>query len=156
MIYLFPKKRLSAAYELANECHKNQVDKVGRPYMEHLERVSNRGKSTSAKIVGLLHDVVEDGHISKEELIKLPFLFSEEIHAILLLSKNIIFGGDIPSIKKFPLAREVKINDLLDNLDLGRFTRSQITPSLSDLDRALKYEYKLRYLQGPDFLEYVR
>ncbi len=51
---------LEQAIALAVEIHKGQVDKYGQPYILHPLRVMFRLEGEVAKIVGVLHDVVED------------------------------------------------------------------------------------------------
>ena len=53
---------LNKARQLATEYHQGQVDKSGRDYRIHLERVSQccRGYSETAQVVALLHDIIED------------------------------------------------------------------------------------------------
>ena len=54
------EKLLLRAIEIATEAHHGQVDKAGAPYIGHAMRVMNAGNSIEEKIVGVLHDVVED------------------------------------------------------------------------------------------------
>ena len=51
---------LQRAIEIAIEAHKGQFDKAGKDYIEHPIRVMEMGKTDDEKIVGILHDVVED------------------------------------------------------------------------------------------------
>jgi hypothetical protein len=52
--------------------HATQVDKAGRPYFEHVDRVAKAvaqfSSSAHAVITAYLHDVVEDGHATPEEI----------------------------------------------------------------------------------------
>lgn len=52
---------LARAADIAQEVHLHQFDKGGVPYIGHPLRVAAACKSDDAKIVALLHDVVEDG-----------------------------------------------------------------------------------------------
>ena len=54
------EKILSKAITLALKAHEGQFDKSGMPYAEHIMRVMAAGRTTDEKIVGVLHDVVED------------------------------------------------------------------------------------------------
>ena len=56
---------LSHAIALATEAHKGQKDKYGQEYLHHPIRVMNMGRDLKEKIVGILHDVVEDMKLSK-------------------------------------------------------------------------------------------
>lgn len=55
---------INKALEIATNAHKGQFDKVGKEYINHPITVSSMCKSNEAKIVGLLHDVVEDTDIT--------------------------------------------------------------------------------------------
>ena len=51
---------LYKAIKIATKAHKKQTDKYDAPYLGHVFRVMNAGKTIDEKIVGILHDVVED------------------------------------------------------------------------------------------------
>ena len=51
---------LNKAIKIADKAHKGQTDKFGTPYIGHVMRVMNYGKTYDEKIVGVLHDVIED------------------------------------------------------------------------------------------------
>jgi (p)ppGpp synthase/HD superfamily hydrolase len=51
---------LNKAIKIATKAHKKQTDKYDAPYLGHVFRVMNAGKTIDEKIVGILHDVVED------------------------------------------------------------------------------------------------
>ena len=51
---------LSKAISIALKAHEGQTDKAGMPYIGHVMRVMNAGRTMDEKIVGVLHDVVED------------------------------------------------------------------------------------------------
>ena len=70
---------LQRAIEIATEAHKGQFDKSGKDYIEHPLRVMEMGRSEQEKIVGVLHDVVEDTDWTFEMLAAEGF--SEEIIA---------------------------------------------------------------------------
>ena len=49
------------AKDLAHRAHAGQVDKAGRPYIEHVARVAARvADDPEAEAVAWLHDVLED------------------------------------------------------------------------------------------------
>jgi hypothetical protein len=56
--------------DLVTQAHKGQLDKAGRPYIEHLLDVSRRAARSgdSARLAGLLHDVLEDTDTSVDDL----------------------------------------------------------------------------------------
>lgn len=54
------EKILPKAITLALKAHEGQVDKSGMPYAGHIMRVMAAGRTMDEKIVGVLHDVIED------------------------------------------------------------------------------------------------
>lgn len=52
---------LQRAIEIAAEAHREQTDKAGAPYLLHPLRVMMSLDTDDERIVGILHDVVEDG-----------------------------------------------------------------------------------------------
>ena len=130
-------KLLSRAIILATELHEGQVDKGGNPYILHPLRVMTNVKSLEGKIVAVLHDTIEDTDITVEDLISKGFT-DDVVEAVELLSKpkQEDYIKYIKRIKENPLAREVKIADLQDNMDLSRL--KEITEK--DLKRVAKYK----------------
>lgn len=51
---------LRLALNLVHTYHSNKEDKTGRVYTMHLYKVMSGGLSDKEKIVGLLHDLIED------------------------------------------------------------------------------------------------
>ena len=137
---------LNRAIEIATEAHKGQFDKSGTDYIGHPLRVMEMGKNEEERIVGVLHDVIEDTPWSFEMLEAEGF--SSEIIAALKcvtkISENENYDDFIERVKKNPLAVAVKINDLTDNMDIRRL------PYLSDKDvkRLKKYLKAYKKLIG--------
>lgn len=137
---------LQRAIEIAIEAHKGQFDKAGRDYIGHPLRVMEMGKSEEEKIVGVLHDVIEDTDWTFEKLAEEGF--SDEVIAALRCvtktSESENYDDFIDRVKKNPLAVAVKINDLTDNMDIRRL------PYLSDKDvkRLKKYLKAYKRLTG--------
>lgn len=134
------------ALTIAAQSHKGQYDKVGKDYLFHPLTVSSYCQTQKGKIVGLLHDVVEDTPITPEKLSK---IFDDEIvTAIGLLTKTEGFEINeyYAAIKNNPLAREVKMADLTHNMDMSRFDGREIT----EKDRARSKKYKGYYLYLSD------
>jgi hypothetical protein len=109
------------ALDLASWKHFGQRDKAGKPYFGHIARVSNACKTSPAKVVALLHDVIEDTDVTQEQMEELGF--SEYIiKAVLCLThqKGESYEAFIKGAAKNPIAREVKIAELEDNMDVRR------------------------------------
>jgi len=81
------KPALEDAILLAVKAHKGQVDKRGEPYILHPLAVMLDGKTDKERIVGVLHDVLED---TKVTVVKLRTLgYSKEIlDALKILTKR--------------------------------------------------------------------
>ena len=137
---------LQRAIEIATEAHKGQVDKSGKEYIGHPMRVMEMGKTEEEKIVGVLHDVIEDTDWTFEALAEEGF--SKEVidalRCVTKLSENENYDDFIERVKKNSLAVAVKINDLSDNMDIRRL------PYLSDKDvkRLKKYLRAYKKLIG--------
>ena len=58
------------AEQLARGAHDGQTDKAGRPYVEHLERVSARMEDDGQRAVAWLHDVIEDTTANADDLVR--------------------------------------------------------------------------------------
>ncbi|KMQ72481.1 phosphohydrolase [Chryseobacterium koreense CCUG 49689] len=117
---------LNKAIKIADRAHKGQTDKFGTPYIGHVIRVMNYGKTYDEKIVGVLHDVIEDcPQITLDYLLQQGFP-KEIVFAIECLTKNPPnqdYTEFVKQTEKSPLAVAVKMNDLRDNMDLTRFTK---------------------------------
>ncbi len=131
------------ALKLAIEAHDGQEDRNGQPYIGHVMRVCYAGHTLAEKIVGALHDVVEDTHWTIEDL-KSEGFSPEIIDGVIAIThddENESYEDYLLRILRNPVALRVKLNDLTDNMDIRRLDR------LSELDfaRMLKYHraYKL-------------
>ncbi len=137
---------LERAIQIATEAHKGQLDKAGRDYIGHPLRVMAMGKTEDEKIVGVLHDVIEDTDWTFEMLEAEGFSREviEALKCVTKLSENENYDDFIERVKKNPLAVAVKINDLTDNMDIRRL------PYLSDKDvkRLKKYLKAYKKLTG--------
>ncbi len=134
------------ALEIARKAHKGQLDKAGKDYINHPIKVASALEG-EAKIVALLHDVVEDTDITLEQIRN--YGFNEiVIDALDAVTKREGENYDefISRIKDNPVAVKVKLADLKDNMDLLRL------PELSerDLQRIAKYHKAYRFLEKYD------
>ncbi len=137
---------LERAIAIATEAHKGQYDKAGNDYIGHPLRVMDMGRTEEEKIVGVLHDVVEDTDWTFEKLAAEGFSqeIIEALKCVTKISENENYDDFIERVKKNPLATAVKINDLTDNMDIRRL------PYLSDKDvkRLKKYLKAYKKLIG--------
>ena len=127
--------QLETALKIAVEAHYGQKDKGGRPYIFHPLRVA-AGCSGKAKVAALLHDTVEDTSVTFEQLAELG-IDGEILVAVKLLThdKSVPYLDYVRKVKENPIAREVKLSDLRDNMDITRL--KDLTDE--DLERLRKY-----------------
>ena len=141
---MFLKIILDRAKAIATSAHEGQVDKAGKPYIDHPMRVMNMGKTVEEKIAGVLHDVVEDSDWTFEMLEKegIPKDVMDALRCVTKLSEDEDYDHFIERVKINPLAVKVKINDLKDNMDITRL--GEVTEK--DLARLNKYIRAYRQL----------
>lgn len=128
---------LEKAIALAVEGHTGQVDKANEPYILHPLRLMMRVRGENARIVAVLHDLVEDTETTLDDLVSEGF--SPEIIAALdylTHRETDDYESYILRIKGNPLARLVKLRDLEDNMDIRRLEHR---PGERDWLRLKKY-----------------
>ncbi|GBD48127.1 HD domain-containing protein [Methylopila sp. Yamaguchi] len=119
---------LERAIQIATEAHAGQVDKAGAPYIMHSMRVAFACPVGDARIVAVLHDVVEDTPWTLEGLRAEGF--SEAVLAgvdAVTRREGETYMEFVDRAAKDPIGRIVKRADLLDNMDttrLGEITES--------------------------------
>ena len=137
-----PDPLIEKARTLAEQKHAVQTDKAGLPYIGHPERVASRMKERDEIIVGWLHDTVEDTDLS---LLEIAETFGARIaDAVDAISRrpDEKWGVYLRRVKANPIARKVKISDLIDNSNLCRIPE----PGMGDVARQEKYNKALRFL----------
>lgn len=112
---------LEKAILIAVEAHRGQTDRARQPYILHPLRLMTRMRTEEARIVAALHDVVEDSPWTLEELRQAGFP-DEIVDAVDALTKREgeAYDEQVNRAATNALAREVKLADLEDNLDLRR------------------------------------
>lgn len=131
------------AVMLANLFFKDKKDKGGFPYITHLQFVSNAFDDENHKIVGMLHDIIEDTVISKTILLELGFS-DEVVEAVKILTRDdddyFNYINRIADSNNM-LAIDIKLKDLEHNMDIARIKN----PVESDYERMDKYKkcYKI-------------
>mgnify|MGYP000059714814 CR=1 FL=1 len=122
---------------LVHHLFKGKKDKADTNYMNHLNHVSRDFKTDRKKSLGLMHDVLEDTPTTEEDLRLLGYdeKFITTLKVLTKTTKN--YDTYIETILKSndKDAMEIKIKDLLHNLDLTRLKK--ITEV--DIKRARKY-----------------
>ena len=121
---------------------KDKVDKGNNPYMEHLEYVASHGRNEEEKIIGLLHDLLEDTKVTIEELKEMGFSsFILETLKILTRNKTSSYDEYIDQIinSHNESALYIKKIDLEHNMD---FTRCP------NLDETTREKLQKKYTQN--------
>jgi (p)ppGpp synthase/HD superfamily hydrolase len=134
---------LERAVAIAAAAHQGQLDKAGKPYLLHPLRVMLSVSSNDARIVAVLHDVVEDTSATVGDLRAEGF--SETVlDALDSVTKREGEGymDFVARAASNPIGREVKLADLADNCDLGRIA----SPTQRDHDRIAKYRTAQAFL----------
>ena len=134
---------LDDAIALARGAHAGQVDKAGAPCINHPLRMAATLESTEAKIVAILHDVVEDTPITLDDL-RAAGYSPRIVGAVdgLTRREHESYEAFIERAAADPIARQVKIADLRDNLDLSRIAE----PTERDYARLERYKRALQVL----------
>lgn len=137
---------LKIAQKLATDAHQEQTDKAGKPYISHCQAVAAQLNTTEEKIVGWLHDIVEDTKISFIDLEReeIPEYLIEAIAAITKIPRE-PYEQYIERVKGNKIALSVKIADMRHNCDLSRI----FNPTTKDYARLAKYQQIL-----PDLIKY--
>lgn len=91
--------------------------------MGHVMLVMVAGRTEDEKIVGVLHDVVEDTYWTFDALLAegFPPHIVDALRCVTKLLDDEPYDEFIERVKTNPLAIAVKINDLTDNMDVRRY-----------------------------------
>ncbi len=137
---------IQRAEKIAAAAHADTFDKFGAPYMHHVHRVSLAGLTEEEKIVGLLHDVVEDTEWTFEALEREGFSKQviDALKCVTKTSEDEDYELFIQRVARNPLAIRVKLNDLADNMDIRRIP--ELGPK--DFERLTKYHKAYQYLKS--------
>jgi (p)ppGpp synthase/HD superfamily hydrolase len=136
---------LEKAIEIAAKAHAGQKRFNGEPYILHSLRVMVNVKTIEEKVVAVLHDVVEDTNITISNLIDDGFSTSViEAVSILTHNKNESYEEYINGIKWNDVARNVKIADMKDNIDI--LSIPDIT--IKDFERLKNYHRYIKELSS--------
>lgn len=127
---------LDKAIQIAVKAHAGQTRKNGDPYILHPIRVMLRLETETERIIGILHDVVEDTDVTFERLAEEGF--GEHILSALKRlthAKEVPYEDYVDQIATNPLARAAKLADLEDNMNLREL------PELTEKDLAREAKY---------------
>ena len=134
---------LERAIAIAEKQHAGQVDKAGRPYIEHPLRVMKTMSNDAERIVAILHDVIEDTDFTLDQLVAegFPGYILEALDAVTRRDGE-IYEAFVARAAMNPIGRRVKYADLQDNADLSRIA----APTAADVARTEKYHRAMAQL----------
>lgn len=133
---------LERAIEIAVSAHKGQLDKGGNPYILHPLNVMMALDSEDERIVGVLHDVVEDNEawtFERLEIEEFSISVIEALKSVTKLSENEDYDDFITRCIANRIGKKVKVADLRHNLDIRRIDKI----GERDIDRLNKYKRAL-------------
>ncbi len=127
---------IERAIEIAAKNHAGDIDKAGKPHLLHPLRLMFAVNTPDEMIAAVLHDVIEDTDVTLEDL-KAEGFDPKIVKAIDALTKkpgeSRIQAASRAAID--PIARNVKLADVNDNMDLKRIS----DPKDKDFDRLKEY-----------------
>lgn len=141
------KDNREAVKRLALKLHEGQVDKGGTPYHKHLEYVASKQDSLVGEVLAWMHDAIEEGKITREELLASGFPLSIVMRLEILAKRDTQSYEDyVHEVAQDRYTRYVKIMDLDHNLQLGRLQQwdNRLVPMIK------KYMYSIQYLREYD------
>lgn len=141
---------LESAIKVAAEAHAGQVDKGGKPYINHPQAVADSLTSTEYKIVAYLHDVCEDTSITLDDLRGMGFTY-RIVNSVRLLTKTdeLTYEEYLRRLRMDNGARAVKMADLRHNMDITRIPN----PCEKDYARIEKYKKSLAFLESSTYVD---
>lgn len=134
---------LERALRIAAEAHEGQVDKEGLPYILHPLRVMMLVEGDEARMVAVLHDVVEDTAVTHDDLRRAGFSepVLEAVRRVTHLPGE-SYADYVARCKGDAIARRVKLADLSDN---SRLDRTIIRPDRIEADKRRICKYLISY-----------
>jgi len=136
---------LSTARLMAAQAHAYQVDKAGEPYFFHCVRVA-LAVPMDLRIPALLHDTLEDTNLTADEIER--EFGNDVLQTVVRLTRTPFEGYEeyIREVNEHPMARQIKIADLYDNLNHERLYAA--AKNGADIARLfVKYSRALRTLK---------
>lgn len=119
---------VNRALRLAYRAHAGQLDRGGVPYIFHPYHLAEQMDDERSICVALLHDVVEDTPVTLEEIQReFPSEIAEAV-ALLTHDSSTDYFAYVRRLKANPLARKVKLADLMHNADQARCADAGIDP----------------------------
>lgn len=143
-------QRITIARAIAHIAHHGQVDKAGNPYIGHPARVAallrDRGEREEVIAAGWLHDVLEDTHLTAEDLNAAGVGWSTlNIVARVTRREGVSSEEYYLGIYESLDARRVKKADIADNTSPERLA---LLDDATVVRLTRKYAKALRHIRG--------
>ena len=139
-------KQLQRAIDLAVAAHRGTEDPPGEPYILHPMRVMQRFDDPTLMAVAILHDTLERTKLTADDLLDggMP---NKVVKAVERLTHRdgVTYADYVVALKADPLARAVKLADLLDNADLRYVDFPEAKPK-KGRRRVTRYAVSYRFL----------
>jgi len=136
---------LDKAIDIASSAHLGQTDRSGAPYILHPLRIMFNMTSEEARIAAVLHDVVEDTDWTLAQLAETGFNDTVvKIVDLLTHDDETEYFDYIKRLSVSPIAIEVKLGDLTDNMNILRLE----TLKDKDLKRLQRYHRAYAFLKS--------
>jgi (p)ppGpp synthase/HD superfamily hydrolase len=128
---------LERAISIAAEAHAGQADKAGERYILHPLRVMLALSTDDERIVGVLHDVVEDCAGWSFDRLRAEGFSEAVVSGIAAVTRNSDedYFAFVRRAAQHPIGRTVKLADLRDNSNFERIAK----PSAADRERLDRY-----------------
>jgi len=146
------ERMLVKAITMAASGHCGQVDRGGKPYIFHPLRVMMKGKTWDERMVGVMHDLLEDTPTTVEDLEDACFS-DEVIEAVIALTHDTEKETYPEFIDRVIdagiLAIKVKMYDMEDNLSEDRMSYLP-----EEEQKRLHEKYDLQYVKLKNALQW--
>ena len=130
------------AARIAEQAHRGQFDKGGRPYIFHPMQLAEQMTDEYTAAIALLHDVMEDTAVTDAQLAaEFPARVMEALR-LLTHDRREDYFEYVRRIRQNPDAAAVKLADLRHNSDSSRL--KNMTPAAAQ--RLEKYRKAMRIL----------
>lgn len=110
------------AMQIAYAAHHGQVDKGGLPYIFHPYHLAEAMEDEISCCAALLHDVVEDTHVTMEQLAEEFPSAVIDVLQLLTHREDVPYYDYVRAIKANPIAVKIKLADIAHNSDQTRCT----------------------------------
>lgn len=135
--------KVELAKAIATFAHEGQIDKGGKPYIEHPVYVSKAFSDETHKAVALLHDVLEDTFVTESTIRNLFGDVIADAVVALTRAEDETYLQYLYRVKENDIAKAVKLQDILHNSELSRIPN----PTENDFKRLSRYKEALKILE---------